>query len=1207
MFPTFTGNSRRPRNVNLSGQSLNPFAATSWTPAAGSGASKTVSNAQAERAQRQQDRDRLKASEKIQKTWRGHRVRRRLRDSRRDAFDTLYSSTSDLGTQQRLATALPLLLTTFQTRPDDVERLVLFARELNTTNLECLAPSHLPAPRLARLVRILVDALGEQTKKSLVSISEQRSMSTNAASSSQNNEIRLFLRLLTHIISVAPDSLSKSFRQYYTALAEICGVPEMDTAALESTSKALLGPLQAASTDEYLVAAYEAFALSFLTRHDLYLVEEHSKVISENLESDRLASAIKRIYSDGRIRGVEREAQLWLLAHFVGLYQRAGPKSQGLKHLDTLHIQLSSLSTEISLRLSVRVADPASMNVDSSNPDESLIRPLPAYITNQLTSLVNRDGISALLAELTTLVNPFPTLGKSLTLSSNFGSQSSSHEFQSASLLSGYILTLLRCFPSQGDDIRMRLFLGDVSTGLGSLPTIQFLWQAMSQTTIHKQILQNSASVQDLLRDYLSKSSKSSDSHEQEWRLVLLFLELYIFILRLSDDEDFFSGIFPDIIKTEGPTSRLRACGLSLSEVKNLTIVLKHLAFTLHYNAADILQGIQHSEPISMTQLESYFGSGSSNTAKTSKEARSQDPRANAADTRLDLGSLRSIVTTALRLLYERDSRRPFLPRDHWLMTSKFDMEGFVSAVVAEQERQNEVSDSSDDEDGEVDEDANMGGLHSGIIHTVAGQRVSRHAQIEKLRAQQRKAQRDRLLAVIGPKLEILRHMPFVIPFDTRVQIFRQFVYLDKHKRREGMDADQWRMTMLHNPLRSPGRSPAGRHHGKIRRGQVFKDAFEQFYELGEGLKEPIQIQFVDQFDTVEAGIDGGGVTKEFLTSVTTEAFGPRDGISLFTANSKGLLYPNPTAMDELRQVLKRAGVPERSAEWQDQVQSLLRQFEFLGRIVGKCMYEGILVDIAFAGFFLLKWISGQTGENSYRGNVNDLRDLDEELYQGMLRLKNHHGNVADWALDFTLNDQVSLPGEPVRTVTRNLIPNGENVAVTNDNRLLYISYVARHRLVAQPAQQTAAFLRGLRSIIAPAWLSMFNQNELQRLVGGDSSEIDIEDLRQNTVYSGLYEIGDDGLEHPTVQLFWKVMASFSDRERRDVLKYVTSTPRAPLLGFSQLSPRFSIRDGGEDQERLPSTSTCVNLLKLPRYKNQETLRQKLLYAVSSGAGFDLS
>ncbi|OLN85123.1 putative E3 ubiquitin protein ligase [Colletotrichum chlorophyti] len=1175
MFPTFTGNSRRPRNVNLSGQNLNPFAATSWSPSAAAGASKTVSNAQAERLQRQQDRDRLRAAGKIQRTWRGHRARRRLRESRRDAFDALYSPSSDLAKHQRLSEALPLLLTIFQpNNSDDVKRLTLFSTELTTTKLECLAPDHLDPPRLARLVQILVEALGFWTKKAY-----------------QKDDVKLLLNLLTKIVGTNPESLSKSFRQYYTVLADVCRLLDADSETVEIASRAVLVPLQTTSKNEQHSAAYESFALSFLTRHDLSIVDENVQLLSTDINSDQLASAIAKAYKDGLIGGISQDEQLWLLAHFIGLHQKTDTTSQGLKHLDALHIQLSSLSTGISLRLSVKLADPISSNAEENGTEENLIQPLPDYVRKQLTSLVDRDSISVLLAEL----------------ASNFGdSGSPSQEFLGASLLSGYILTLLRCFPNYGDEIRMRLFLGNVATSSSeNVPTIKFLWQAMSQTSIYRQILQNSNSVTELLRNYLSKSSKPADSsQEQEWRLVLLFLELYIFILRLSDDEDFFSGIFPEILKRDSQISRLRACGLSLQEVKNLTIVLKHLAFTLHYNAADILQGVQQSEPISMSQLESYFGN---NTTKALKEARNPGAKANSADTRLDLNSLRSIVTTALRLLYERDSRRPFLPRDHWLMTSKFDMEGFVSAVVAEQERQNEVSDSSDDEDGDVDGDTVMGGLQHGIIHTMAGQRVSRHAQIERLRTQQRKAQRDRLLAVIGPKLEVLRHMPFVIPFDTRVQIFRQFVHLDKHKRREGMDADQWRMAMLHDPLRSPGRGPTGRHHGKIRRGQVFQDAFEQFYELGEGLKEPIQIQFVDQFDTVEAGIDGGGVTKEFLTSVTTEAFGQMDGISLFTANNQGLLYPNPTAMDELKQALRQAGIPENTGEWQEQVQNLLRQFEFLGRIVGKCMYEGILVDIAFAGFFFLKWISGQTGENSYRGNVNDLRDLDEELYQGMLRLKNYAGNVEDLSLDFTITDQVSLPGQPVRTVTRNLIANGDKVTVTNDNRLLYISYVARHRLVAQPAQQTAAFLRGLRSIIAPSWLSMFNQNELQRLVGGDSSEIDIEDLRKNTIYSGLYEIGDDGLEHPTVQLFWKVMAGFSDRERRDVLKYVTSTPRAPLLGFSQLSPRFSIRDGGEDQARLPSTSTCVNLLKLPRYKDQETLRQKLLYAISSGAGFDLS
>ena len=42
-------------------------------------------------------------------------------------------------------------------------------------------------------------------------------------------------------------------------------------------------------------------------------------------------------------------------------------------------------------------------------------------------------------------------------------------------------------------------------------------------------------------------------------------------------------------------------------------------------------------------------------------------------------------------------------------------------------------------------------------------------------------------------------------------------------------------------------------------------------------------------------------------------------------------------------------------------------------------------------------------------------------------------------------------------------------------------------------------------------------------------------------------------------------------------------------------------------QERLPTASTCVNLLKLPPYQSAKVIREKLLYAVKNVAGFDLS
>jgi ubiquitin-protein ligase E3 C len=735
----------------------------------------------------------------------------------------------------------------------------------------------------------------------------------------------------------------------------------------------------------------------------------------------------------------------------------------------------------------------------------------------------------------------------------------------------------------------MRLFLEQIPTVSGSVPTVKFLWQIMRRTTVFAKLRLETEAPLHVIRRYLRASSQSSpeSTEEQEWRVILLFLELYTFTLRISDDEDFFSGMKSQVLDSGTADSRLRQCSLSLDDVDALTTFLKNTAFELHYHARELSQSQQGVDSAAKTRLDSYLGA-----VDSSREATRADIHASPASTRVDLDGLRAIITTAVKMLYERDSRKHFLPAEHWLMNDKLQQVDFDSAVIAEEERQNheEEAEYSDEEvstGGQLDDD-------SGFYSTMAGQRVSRHARLERLRAEQVRVQRERRLAAMGPKLEILKHMPFAVPFETRVQIFRQFINLDRIRR------DSNNTYPSHFLFK---------HRAQIRRGQLFEDAFRQFYQIGDGLKDTIQITFVDQFDTAEEGIDGGGVTKEFLISVISEVFGGSgENTGMFSSNKQGLFFPNPTAVDVFRESLRQQGLNKNDEDYQEYMSGLLKRFEFLGRIIGKCLYEGILVDLAFAGFFLLKWpSSGPKDENAYKGSINDLRDMDEDLYNGLLRLKNYVGDVSELGFDFTVADQISPPGVPVQVIPRKLIANGDQTPVTNDNRLLYISYAARHRLVVQPAIQTEAFLRGLRSIIRPSWLSMFNQSELQRLVGGDSSEIDVQDLRRNTIYSGLYEIGDDNEEHPTIKLFWKVMGEFTDAQRRDVLKYVSSTPRAPLLGFSQLFPKFSIRDAGSDEERLPSTSTCVNLLKLPRYKSEKALREKLLYAITSGAGFDLS
>ena len=88
---------------------------------------------------------------------------------------------------------------------------------------------------------------------------------------------------------------------------------------------------------------------------------------------------------------------------------------------------------------------------------------------------------------------------------------------------------------------------------------------------------------------------------------------------------------------------------------------------------------------------------------------------------------------------------------------------------------------------------------------------------------------------------------------------------------------------------------------------------------------------------------------------------------------------------------------------------------------------------------------------------------------------------------------------------------------------------------------------------------------------------------------------------------FWTVVSTLSEEQKRKLLKFVTSCSRPPLLGFKDLDPPFCFQIAGTESDRLPTASTCMNLLKLPEFKDAITLKTKLLYAIESEAGFELS
>ncbi|KAF8727100.1 hypothetical protein HU200_019606 [Digitaria exilis] len=400
---------------------------------------------------------------------------------------------------------------------------------------------------------------------------------------------------------------------------------------------------------------------------------------------------------------------------------------------------------------------------------------------------------------------------------------------------------------------------------------------------------------------------------------------------------------------------------------------------------------------------------------------------------------------------------------------------------------------------------------------------------------------------------EIIKLAPFLAPFTSRVKIFT---------------------SQLASSRQLASHSAFTRHRFKIRRNRLLEDAFDQLSMLSEeDLKGPIRVSFINEHGEEEAGIDGGGIFKDFMENITRAAFDVQYG--LFKETADHLLYPNPASglVHELH----------------------LQYFHFLGSLLGKAMYEGILVDLPFATFFLSKL------KQKYNF-LNDLPSLDPELYRHLLFLKHYNGDISNLELYFVI-----VNNEYGEQCEEELLPGGRDMRVTNDNVITFIHLVANHRLNYQIRAQSTHFLRGFQQLIPKDWIDMFNEHEIQVLISGSLESLDIDDLRSNTNYSAGYHP-----DHEVIEMFWEVLKSFSSDNQKKFLKFVTGCSRGPLLGFQYLEPKFCIHRAGvpgmeEHADRLPTSATCMNLLKLPPYKSKEQLQTKLLYAISSEAGFDLS
>lgn len=258
-----------------------------------------------------------------------------------------------------------------------------------------------------------------------------------------------------------------------------------------------------------------------------------------------------------------------------------------------------------------------------------------------------------------------------------------------------------------------------------------------------------------------------------------------------------------------------------------------------------------------------------------------------------------------------------------------------------------------------------------------------------------------------------------------------------------------------------------------------------------------------------ESGIDTGGILKEFLYEAAKNMLNPEYG--LFIEMKDRELDPNP----ESKAVLG--------------VEHLLTYY-VVGVIVGRAIYEEILLDSVFSKIMLRRMLNKPNF-------FNHLSLFDADLYQQLLKVKYHTGNIEEFGLSFSTN--VSGSDKEVE-----LMRGGSQVPVTNENKIRYIYYLTHYYLNARTREQTKAFLTGMSEIIPLPILQIFTTKELQTMISGEDAEINISDLEDNCKYSGGF-----GPQDPYIKQFWQIVRSLPSEDKYKLLKFVTNCRRPPVFG----------------------------------------------------------
>ncbi|CAD8097413.1 unnamed protein product [Paramecium sonneborni] len=339
-----------------------------------------------------------------------------------------------------------------------------------------------------------------------------------------------------------------------------------------------------------------------------------------------------------------------------------------------------------------------------------------------------------------------------------------------------------------------------------------------------------------------------------------------------------------------------------------------------------------------------------------------------------------------------------------------------------------------------------------------------------------------------------------------------------------------------------------------VHRENVFMDSYQQVSRFTKKQLQDIwMINFIG-----EQGQDAGGPTREWFALISKEILNPIHGLFIPAPNQQ-YYQINREAFDT----------------------NHLNKFRFVGKIFAKAITQKVYIFGNFPSFFF-KHILGS------KLSIRDIQDYDEGLYNSMNYIyQDEITSNFDFSFTYTMVDQ-GIPKE------KELIPGGENIQVTHENRKDYVKKYCHQIMAKNIEAQIKAIQEGFYSIIPKDIIAIFDPTQFQQLLCGKEI-IEVEDLIQNMECKGI------PTDHQANKWLQNLLRSFSQDMLAKFLKFVTGSPLSPAGGFGNLTRKIIISYYFESQDNLPEGHTCSLTISLPVYASEDVLREKMETALTEG------